>query len=230
MGWTTVGNIRGPQGLQGDPGTPGDPGPKGDPGTSVSIKGTVANAAALPGTAADGDGYITQDDGHLHVWGDGAFTDVGTVRGPQGPAGTDGTAATVSVGTTTTGAAGTSAVVTQGGTAQARIFDFVIPQGTKGDPGTTGAPGTAATVSVLSTSTGTPGSNATVAAGGTPQAVTLAFTIPRGDAGTNGTDGAPGARGSEWFSGSGAPPASIPGSLPNDIYLDLVSGAVYRLS
>ena len=229
MGWTTVGNIRGPQGLQGDPGDPGPQGLKGDPGTSVTIKGSVADASALPATANDGDGYITQDDGHLHVWGAGAFTDVGTVRGPQGPAGADGTAATVSVGTTTTGAAGTSATVTQGGTAQARIFDFVIPQGIKGDTGNTGSDGAAATVSVLSTSTGAPGTNADVVAGGTPQAVTLAFTIPRGDAGTNGTNGSDGVRGSEWFSGSGAP-STVAGSLPNDMYLDVDSGAVYRLS
>ena len=37
--------------------------------------------------------------------------------------------ATVTVGTTTTGAAGTSASVTNSGTTTAAIFDFVIPQG-----------------------------------------------------------------------------------------------------
>lgn len=69
-------------------------GPAGDDGTSVTIAGSVANAAALPtGLAAGdaGDGYITQDNGHLHVWDGDSFNDVGTVRGPQGTPGEDGT-------------------------------------------------------------------------------------------------------------------------------------------
>lgn len=61
--------------------------------------------------------------------------------GPQGPAGS---AATVAVGTTTTGAAGTDAEVTNAGTASAAILNFNIPageQGAKGDPGATGPQG-----------------------------------------------------------------------------------------
>lgn len=71
--------------------------------------------------------------------------------GPQGPDGTDGAdgaAATISVGTTTTGAAGTDADVSNSGTSSAAVFDFVIPegeqgtQGPKGDAGDQGTPGT----------------------------------------------------------------------------------------
>ena len=68
-------------------------GPAGADGTSVTIVGSVANASALPTglTQADaGDGYITTDNGHLHVWSGSTFTDVGTVRGPQGEQGVKG--------------------------------------------------------------------------------------------------------------------------------------------
>lgn len=55
--------------------------------------------------------------------------------GPQGPEGPQGDAATVAVGTTTTGAPGTSAIVVNSGTTSAAVFDFTIPEGEKGDPG-----------------------------------------------------------------------------------------------
>jgi len=58
--------------------------------------------------------------------------------GAQGPAGT---AATISVGTTTTGAAGTSAQVTNTGTSAAAVFNFTVPQGIQGTTGATGATG-----------------------------------------------------------------------------------------
>jgi len=46
-----------------------------------------------------------------------------------GAPGAAGVSPTVAVGTTTTGAAGTAAKVTNSGTANAAVFDFVIPQG-----------------------------------------------------------------------------------------------------
>ena len=58
-------------------------------------------------------------------------------QGPQGPAGEDGSA-TVSIGTTTTGDAGTSVAVTNSGTSTAAVLNFTIP---KGDTGATGATG-----------------------------------------------------------------------------------------
>ena len=62
--------------------------------------------------------------------------------GPQGPqgekgeTGETGAAATVQVGTTTTGAAGSQAQVTNSGSNAAAVLNFVIPKGDKGDPGT----------------------------------------------------------------------------------------------
>lgn len=134
MGWTsTGGNLRGPagpQGPQGQQGVQGPTGPGGADGTSVTIKGNVANASALPSSNnVKGDGWLTNDDGHLHVWGGSSFTDVGLIRGPQGP----------------TGAQGPQGV--QGNTGSTG------PQGIQGVPGTAGARG-----SKWYTGTGAPGS------------------------------------------------------------------------
>lgn len=57
--------------------------------------------------------------------------------------GDQGDAATVDVGSTTTGAPGTDAEVTNSGTDSAAILDFVIPRGDKGDKGDDGDQGPA---------------------------------------------------------------------------------------
>ena len=65
-------------------------------------------------------------------------------QGPQGPAGAsgapgkDGAAATVTVGTVTTGEPGTDAAVTNSGTQNAAVLDFVLPKGEKGEKGDPG--------------------------------------------------------------------------------------------
>lgn len=51
--------------------------------------------------------------------------------------GATGDAATIAVGTVTTGAAGSSATVTNVGTSSAAVFNFSIPQGNAGIPGPT---------------------------------------------------------------------------------------------
>lgn len=53
--------------------------------------------------------------------------------GPQGEKGEDGKAATITVGSVTTAQPGTSATVSNSGTPNAAVLDFVIPQGEKGD-------------------------------------------------------------------------------------------------
>jgi hypothetical protein len=55
--------------------------------------------------------------------------------GPPGDKGDDGDAATVTVGDTYTGAAGTDAKVINRGTTSAAILEFTIPKGDKGDKG-----------------------------------------------------------------------------------------------
>lgn len=59
----------------------------------------------------------------------------------KGQDGNDGAAATISVGTVTTGQPTDPAGVTNVGTSSAAIFDFTIPKGDKGDTGDTGATG-----------------------------------------------------------------------------------------
>jgi len=83
-------------------------------------------------------GKLWIDDGSLqfHYWDAraGAWVRLADT-GPVGPAGT------VTVGTTTTGAAGAPASVTNSGTGTAAVLDFVIPQGPQGPPGSTGPQG-----------------------------------------------------------------------------------------
>ena len=61
--------------------------------------------------------------------------------GRDGRDGIDGAAATISVGSTTTGAAGSQATVTNSGTSSAAVLNFTIPRGETGATGATGAPG-----------------------------------------------------------------------------------------
>jgi hypothetical protein len=61
--------------------------------------------------------------------------------GAAGPTGAAGSAATVSVGTVTTVAAGLPAAVTNSGTAQAAVLNFAIPQGAAGSGGSGGSGG-----------------------------------------------------------------------------------------
>ena len=148
----------GAQGLQGI---------KGADGTSVNIKGTVATSSALPTSGNTyGDLWIAADTGHGWVWSSpGIWVDVGPIQGPVGPTGptgppgatgstgntgptgptgpqgNPGNAATIAAGTTTTGAPGTNAAVTNVGNSSSAIFNFTIPAGATGSQGNTGATG-----------------------------------------------------------------------------------------
>ena len=63
------------------------------------------------------------------------------VSGGVGPTGTAGAAASVAVGTVTTGAPGSSASVVNGGTSSAAVLNFTIPAGAAGAQGPAGATG-----------------------------------------------------------------------------------------
>ena len=113
-------------------------------------------------------------------------------KGDTGEAGAAGTPATVTVGSTTTSAAGGNAAVTNSGTASDAIFDFTIPRGAVGPKGDTGAQGAQgpkgdagdnAAISVGTVATGAPGSSASVTNSGTTANAVLDFSIPRGDKG-----------------------------------------------
>lgn len=52
----------------------------------------------------------------------------------------------------------------------------------------------------------------------------------RGQVGPAGRDGIDGKDGQPRFEGAGPPPDLIVGSTPNDLYLDVLTGDLYRLS
>ena len=125
----------------------------------VDALNTIHSGDGPPRTTlgTDGDWYISLDP--LTIYGPKANDDWGTgielatrtqitgltVGGalPGSGGGGDGTAATIAVGTTTTGNPGTDATVTNVGTSSAAIFNFTIPRGAVGATGPTGATGPA---------------------------------------------------------------------------------------
>lgn len=106
-------------------GAPGEKGEKGDTG-ATGAQGPQGEKGDTGATGPQGEA------GPQGAKGD---------TGPQGPAGEDGKAATITVGSVTTAQPGTSAAVSNSGTPNAAVLDFVIPQGEKGDTGATGAQG-----------------------------------------------------------------------------------------
>lgn len=104
---------QGPQGLQGLPGAKGDKGDKGDAFKYTDF--TAAQLAALKGPKGD-----TGD------------------TGPKGEKGDTGAAASIKIGTVTTGAAGSNASVTNSGTASNVVLNFTLPRGEDGEDGADG--------------------------------------------------------------------------------------------
>ena len=123
-----------PKGAKGDTGaagTKGDKGEKGDPFTYADF--TSEQLAALKGAKGDkGEKGETGADGVAGAKGD---------KGDRGEKGADGVTPTFTIGTITTGAAGSTATVTITGTAPNYVLNFTIPKGDKGDTGEAGSGG-----------------------------------------------------------------------------------------
>ena len=133
-GTTYTFNFTIPKGVKGDTGaagTKGDKGEKGDPFTYADF--TSEQLAALKGAKGDkGDKGDTGADGVAGAKGD---------KGDRGEKGADGVTPTFTIGTITTGAAGSTATVTITGTAPNYVLNFTIPKGDKGDAGEAGSGG-----------------------------------------------------------------------------------------
>ena len=133
-GTTYTFNFVIPKGAKGDTGaagTKGDKGEKGDPFTYADF--TSEQLAALKGAKGDkGEKGETGADGVAGAKGD---------KGDRGEKGADGVTPTFTIGTITTGAAGSTATVTITGTAPNYVLNFTIPKGDKGDKGDTGEAG-----------------------------------------------------------------------------------------
>lgn len=116
----------GADGAQGDPGPagadgePGADGAQGDPGPTGPDGASAYDVAVANGFVGDEAAWLASLVG---------------ATGATGATGAQGTAATIAVGTVTTGAAGSSAVITNSGSSSAAVFDFTIPRGDTGASG-----------------------------------------------------------------------------------------------
>lgn len=157
--WHTV--SEGPQGIQGPAGPMGPTGATGPAGATgpQGIQGEVGPTGPTGATGA------------------------------TGPAGADGITPTLSLGTVTTGAAGSSVVITITGTAPNYVINFTIPRGDTGAAGATGATG----------ATGPQG----------PQGI----QGTTGDPGPTGPTGATGATGATGPAGPGVAAGGLTGQL-----------------
>ena len=210
--------LTGAQGPKGDKGDTGPQGVKGDTGDTgpQGPQGPKGDTGSTGPQGSKGDTGATGPQGPVGPKGD---TGPQGPQGPKGDKGDTGASATITVGTTTTGPAGSNANVVNSGTSSAAILDFTIPQGAKGDKGDkgdtgeqgpqgdqgpqgsqgpkgdtgatgpTGPAGSAATITVGTTTTGNPGTNASVTNSGTSSAAVFNFTIPRGNTGATGPQG-----------------------------------------
>ena len=121
----------GPTGASGATGATGPTGPSGATGPTGPTGPSGATGATGP----------TGPSGATGPTGPSGATGATGPTGPSGATGATGEAATLNVGTVTTGEPGTDASVTNSGTEQAAVFDFVIPQGPTGPTGSTGPTG-----------------------------------------------------------------------------------------
>ena len=133
----------GATGAAGAVGPAGIAGPTGLPGPMGAMGATGPMGAAGP-TGATGAQGLQGSTGSIGPAGpagpQGAMGTVGPT-GSTGATGPGGAAASVTVGTVTTGAAGTQAAVTNTGTSGAAVLNFTIPQGAAGTGGSGGGGG-----------------------------------------------------------------------------------------
>lgn len=171
----------GAAGPAGPIGATGKTGPAGTTGTAATVSvGTTSNG--LPGTAAQVSNSGNSTTAILNfVIPEGVAGSRGERgdQGEKGDRGESGAAATLALGSVTTGSPGTAASITNSGSSSASVFHFVIPQGAQGETGADGSPGAAATVSVGSVSSGPVPA---VTNSGTSQSAILNFVLPESTA------------------------------------------------
>lgn len=135
--------------------------------------------------------------------------------GAAGTNGINGENATITIGTTTTGEPGSTASITNSGTATNAILNFTIPAGAQGEvgpAGTNGTNGENATITIGTTTTGEPGTEAVVTNTGTDTNAILNFTIPAGAVGSTGPAGEKGDTGEAATITIGTTTTGEPGS------------------
>lgn len=155
--------LTGPKGDPGPEGPEGPEGPAGTPGVKLyyttGFRGTVATTSIPKDKVHGPTGSTTTPiigdvilyaleigQGYFMVSGADVSNYIGSYigqtiqgeKGDKGDPGTPGAAATIAVGTVTTGDPTTPAAVTNAGTENAAVFNFTIPRGEKGDKGDPG--------------------------------------------------------------------------------------------
>ena len=128
--WTNKAGLDNPspitiKGIKGDPGEKGEQGQRGEQGAQGiqgprGIQGEQGERGVQGAQGIQGPRGIQGEQGERGV------------QGAQGPAGN---AATITIGSVTTSAPGTSANVTNSGTSSAAVLDFVLPKGKDGADG-----------------------------------------------------------------------------------------------
>lgn len=173
----------------------GTDGAAGADGTSVTILGsynTLAELQAAHPTGSLGDSYIVAGD--LYVWDGSAWSNVGAIQGPQGPAGADGASVTVSSVAYGTSASASTQPTSWSATAPASIakgswlwvrttYSDSTETVTKSYVGTDGDDGKSVFVQ---SATKTGDTTTVILSDGTTQTT---LTISDGMDGANGTDG-----------------------------------------
>lgn len=102
--------------------------------------------------------------------------------------GEKGEAATITIGTVTTGDAGTNATVTNSGDENNAVFNFTIPRGADGLPGEDGAAAGFGTITAtVDNTTGTPSVEVTTSGDNTAKNIQFAFSGLKGASGEGGT-------------------------------------------
>lgn len=129
----------GPQGIQGEQGLQGEQGPQGPQGIQgeQGPQGIQGEQGPQGLQGEQGEQGIQGEQGPQGEQGLQGEQGPQGIQGDPGPQGTPGTAATITIGAVTTGAAGSNVVVTNTGTSTAAILNFTIPKGDQGDAATT---------------------------------------------------------------------------------------------
>ena len=120
--------------------------PRGEQGQGFKILGYYDNVSALESgvpspSIGDAYGIGTAAPYDIYIWDGVDWKNNGPIQGPDGQKGengADGRAATVRVGTVTTGAPGSQATVNNSGTQSDAVLDFTIPRGADGQTGADG--------------------------------------------------------------------------------------------
>ena len=209
--WVNIGPVRGPAGPAGPQGPAGSSGTAGAPGaagTAATITvGTVTTGS--PGSSASVVNSGTSSAAVLDITiprgdvGPAGPAGAAGATGSPGAAGPAGTAASVAVGTVSTGAAGTPAIVTNVGTSSAAVLDFVIPRGADGAAGAAGATGPAGSSGVISVT-------APIVNSGTSSAASLSLSIGSGLSVSGGALVATGLTSVSWGDVTGKPTTFTP--------------------